>query len=219
MTIQLLEQTRIPDLTEKLAAARSKTWDAVQNIAAKMRPGMTESEARRVGQQTLAEMGSRKFWHKCHIRFGKGTALAFEDEYSDEILREDDIFYIDIGPIWDGIEGDAGATFVIGNNLEYLKCKEDSELVFKKTADAWRNQNLTGAALYKFAEDEAHRLGWILAPSYVRGHRLGEFPHSFYTTATIDTQDFVPAAARWVLEIQLCNKEATFGAFFEDILQ
>lgn len=217
--MQEIEQSKITDLTEKLAAARAKTWDAVQQIAAKMQPGMTESEARRVGQQTLAAMGSKKFWHKCHIRFGAGTTRSFDDDYTDEILKDEDIFYIDIGPIWDGIEGDAGATFTRGDNPLYLKCKQDSELVFQRTAEAWRTRSLTGEALYQFAEAEASRLGWMLAPSYVRGHRLGEFPHSFYTQATIDVQTFVPAVARWVLEIQLCNKEQTFGAFYEDLLQ
>ena len=217
--MQDIEQSKLIDLTEQLAAARAKTWEAVQSIAAKMKPGMTESEARRVGQQTLAEMGSKKFWHKCHIRFGASTVRSFDDEYSDEVLKEQDIFYIDIGPIWNGIEGDAGATFVRGNNPEYLKCKNDAELVFQRTADAWRTKKLTGTALYQFAEEEAKRLGWMLAPSYVRGHRLGEFPHSFYTKATIDIQPFVPAVARWVLEIQLCNAEQTFGAFYEDLLQ
>lgn len=217
--MQDIEQTKLEDLTEQLTKARAKTWEAVHNIASKMKPGMTESEARRVGQQTLAEMGSRKFWHKCHIRFGTSTTRSFDDEYVDTVLKENDIFYIDIGPIWSGIEGDAGATFVIGSNPEYQKCKEHSEEIFKLTADAWREQKLTGSALYQFAEHEAQKRGWMLAPSYVRGHRLGEFPHSFYTEATISEQNFVPAVARWVLEIQICNKEQTCGAFYEDILQ
>lgn len=217
--MQPFEETKLPDLTEQLAIARSKTWEAVEKIAAKMQPGMTESEARRIGQQTLAEMGSKKFWHKCHIRFGASTVRSFDDEYTDEILKENDIFYIDIGPIWNGIEGDAGATFVRGDNPKLLKCKHDVELIFKNTADAWRSKHLKGPELYRFAEQEAQRLGWILAPSYVRGHRLGEFPHSFYTKSTIESNDFTPAPARWVLEIQICDAEQQIGAFYEDILQ
>ncbi len=217
--MQPFEATKLPDLTEQLAIARTKTWDAVEKIASRMIPGMTESEARRVGQQTLAEMGSRKFWHKCHIRFGASTVRSFDDDYTDSILNEKDIFYIDIGPIWDGIEGDAGATFVLGDNPQYLKCKQDVEHVFKNTASAWRTKNLTGPQLYKFAEAEAERLGWMLAPSYVRGHRLGEFPHSFYTKSTIAANDFTPAPSRWVLEIHICSPDQTFGAFYEDILQ
>lgn len=216
---QVIERTTLADLTERLTAARAKTWDAVRAIAEKMEPGMTESEGRRIAQQTLAEMGVKKFWHPCHVRFGASTALSFSDAYTDAVLKDEDIFYVDIGPVWDGIEGDAGATFVRGSNSLHLKCKRDAEAVFKKTAGAWREKRLTGSALYQFAEEEARRLGWNLAPSYVRGHRLGEFPHSFYTKSKISAQDFVPATARWVLEIQLSHPEGAFGAFFEDILQ
>lgn len=214
-----LEQSKLPDLTEQLQIARRLTWEAVEKIASKMQTGMTESEARRVGQQTLSEMGSKKFWHKCHIRFGASTTLSFDDDYTDAILKDDDIFYIDIGPIWNGIEGDAGATFVRGKNPAFLKCKQDAELVFQKTADAWRHDKLNGPVLYQFAENQAEKLGWMLTPSYVRGHRLGEFPHSFYTKSTISENDFTPAPARWVLEIQICNHDKSFGAFYEDILQ
>jgi Xaa-Pro aminopeptidase len=217
--VNQIEKSNVEAIEEKLAESQALTWVAVAKIAEQIKPGMTELEAIRMGQKTLAELGCKKFWHKCHIRFGRGTVCSFEDEYADHVLGVDDIFYVDIGPIWNGIEGDAGATFVTGNNHDYVRCRNDVKLIFNRVAQAWRNQNLTGIDLYHFAEQEAKDRGWELAPSYVRGHRLSEFPHSFYSEAMIDALDFCPAPQRWMLEIHICDKNAGFGAFYEDILK
>jgi hypothetical protein len=61
-------------------------------------------------------------------------------------------------------------------------------------------------------------MGWELAPSYVRGHRLSEFPHSMYSDLTLDTVDYTPATHRWVLEVHICDPAKKFGAFYEDVL-
>lgn len=216
---QKIESSRLAGIEGRLAQSQALTWTAVAKIAAQIKPGMTELEAIRMGQKTLAELGCKKFWHKCHIRFGKGTVCSFEDEYADHVLGNDDIFYVDIGPIWDGIEGDAGTTFVTGTNPDYLRCKVDVKLIFDQVAAAWRSQKLTGVELYRVAERSAKERGWVLAPSYVRGHRLAEFPHSFHTEATIDSLDFCPVPKRWMLEIHICDLDHKFGAFHEDLLQ
>jgi Xaa-Pro aminopeptidase len=212
------ERSRYDDIDARLADARQKTWAAVEAIAKGIHPGMRESEGIKLAQQTLVDMGARKFWHKCHIRFGAGTILSFNDPYADEILRPDDIFYIDIGPIWDGIEGDAGATFVVGADAERARCRDDARVVFQAVKDHWQRQKVSGKALYEFAEEQAQRRGWVLAPSYVRGHRLSEFPHSFHSKLQVDELAFCPSPQRWVLEIHVCDPKLTFGAFYEDLL-
>jgi methionyl aminopeptidase len=41
----------------------------------------------------------------------------FEDTSERDVrLRDGDIFFIDIGPIWGDTEGDGGETFVVGQN-------------------------------------------------------------------------------------------------------
>lgn len=212
------EDSRLPDIDTQLAAARDQTWAAVHEIAARVHPGMRESEAIKIAQETLVRMGSKKFWHKCHVRFGSGTTKSFDDAYTDEILKPDDIYYVDIGPIWDGIEGDAGETFVNGKNPDYARLKADVRAVFDAVKRQWQTTEMTGQALYEFANGEAERRGWVLAPSYVRGHRLAEFPHSFHSKLTLGQVDFQPAPSRWMLEIHICDPALQYGGFFEDLL-
>ena len=212
------EVSKIPDIERAIDDARIKTWDAITKIKTAIIPGMKESEAIREAQGILAGMGSRKFWHKCHIRFGGNTVLSFNDEYRDLVLGENDIYYIDLGPIWNGIEGDAGATFVVGKSPDYERCRDDSKKVFDGVAKHWQKTGASGQALYEYAGKLAGEMGWELAPSYVRGHRLSEFPHSMYSGLTLDTVDYTPASHRWVLEVHICDPSKKFGAFYEDAL-
>lgn len=219
-------QTQLP--TEALASttthdalehARKRTWHAIQAIQANIHPGMSEKAAVNLAQKTLSDMGVRKFWHKCHVRFGKSTVLSFDDPYHDEvILQEQDIYFIDLGPVWDGIEGDAGCTFQTGSHPEHTKIRRDVEQLFFDLKHLWQTQKLSGQALYAKAEDLAKKMGWVYGPSYVRGHRISEFPHALYTKAGLGEQAFCPSAHRWILEVQIRSPDSRFGAFYEDIL-
>jgi methionine aminopeptidase len=216
--MQASEQSKVEDIDQKMAAARQKTWEAIDKIASQIEPGMTESEAIKLAQKTLAQMGSRKFWHRCHIRFGQGTIHNWDDPYVDNRLGENDIFYIDIGPVWSGIEGDGGKTFVVGSDERMAKIAGDAKIVYDNVKAVWLKDGVQGKELYRIAEEEAAKLGWKLAPSYVRGHRLSEFPHSFHSELHVDQLDFCPAPKRWVLEIHICDPQFKFGAFYEDLL-
>ncbi|MEY4630199.1 MAG: hypothetical protein RIQ81_319 [Pseudomonadota bacterium] len=215
---EAIEASRHDDLARRLGAVREKTWKALDAIARRIQPGMSELEAVKLAQATLAEMGSRKFWHKCHVRFGPGTAAGFDDPYENHQLTSDDIFYIDIGPVWDGIEGDAAATYVVGSNPELIRCRDDARKIFDETRYHWQENGVTGQELYRFATARAEMRGWVLAPDYVRGHRLSEFPHSFHSKMALEQAEFSPTPDRWVLEIQICHRDMKFGAYYEDIL-
>ena len=98
------------------------------------------------------------------------------------------------------------------------RCKDDAVAVFAGVKAQWQRHGTTGKDLYQFAQAQAAERGWLLAPSYVRGHRLSEFPHSFYSKLHIDELDYSPAPNRWVLEIHICDPQMRFGAFYEDML-
>ncbi|RYZ88461.1 MAG: aminopeptidase P family protein [Proteobacteria bacterium] len=203
----------------RLADARRQTWSALYHIADYIQVGMSESEAIQIAQTTLREMGVKKFWHKCHVRFGRSTVSGYSDPYLDEVLRVDDIFLVDIGPVWGGMEGDAGATFIVGHNADMIRCQQAVKTIFESVESHWRENAVSGKKLYAFAEDEAKKHGYILAPSYVRGHRLSEFPHSFHSELDVGDLDISPLPRQWVLEIHICDPEMKFGAFYEDLLQ
>lgn len=104
---------------EEFFAARSKTWEAINTISKQICVGMLEEEANEVVKSTLQEMGTRQGWHKPYVHFGQNTVKTlFETPEPGIRLGEDDIYFIDIAPVWNGYEGDAGHTFVTGSNPE-----------------------------------------------------------------------------------------------------
>jgi len=126
-----VERTRAGFSREALLAARAKTWEAVQRIAQSIRVGMPEEEAHGMARAILKEMGSAKNWHRPWIRFGLNTLKPYGVLSTRGVrLGGDDIFFVDIGPVWDGYEGDAGGTFVTGSSEEFRRCQADVKRLF-----------------------------------------------------------------------------------------
>ena len=200
--------------------ARDRTWRAVNEIRSLLKPGMTELEAIGSANSLMAKMGVKKFWHRTHVRFGPSTVLSFDDPYLKDVrLQADDIANIDIGPIWDGVEGDAGCAVVFGHDPKMIIIAADVKLIFDQVRSAWLESHWTGEKLHLFAEETARSLGYLLHPTYVKGHRLAEFPHSFYSKGqNLFDLAVEPKSKRWVLEIHICEPNMKFGAFYEDIL-
>src|SRR4051812_43956588 len=100
-----------------LKKARDKALEVVLKAAAKVSPGMSEAETKALLQNIQTEMGAPKNWHPPQIRFGENTLLPFGVPGNPEVrLKENDIFFFDIGPIFEGHEGDVGRPFVVGQN-------------------------------------------------------------------------------------------------------
>ena len=199
--------------------AQLKSWEALGRISEALWPGMLEEEAVRIANQILAEMGVRKFWHRTHIRFGANTLKDFSESSQAGVrLGSDDIYFIDIGPVFDGFEGDVGATFVTGSHPEMLRCKDDVKRLYNDVADIWRSQGICGKDLYAYADSKAKEWGWELVFDKVRGHRLSEFPHSFHFDGTLHDFNGSPQSHRWILEVQIRHPKESFGAFYEDLL-
>jgi Xaa-Pro aminopeptidase len=211
------------DPTE-LRNAQKRGWEAFTAIREMIRPGMLEEEARVAGEKILKDFGFEKNWHRLYVRFGENTLLKFgEVSKPDTRLGDNDIYYLDIGPLWrgrDGLlyEGDAGDTVVVGNDPEMKACAETNRKLFGIVAEIWRRESLTGAELYARATAEAKKLGYILHPQ-VDGHRAGDFPHQVFYKGGIGEIDFKPSAGIWILEMQIRHPTRPFGAFFEDTLE
>jgi methionyl aminopeptidase len=214
-----LEKVKSDFSAEKLASAQARSWEAVHAIAERMEPGMLESEAREIAQQVLKQKGAERFWHRTHVRFGVNTLRTFSDTSLPGVrLQNRDIFFLDIGPVFDGYEGDAGKTFTVGEDPEMRRAAEDTRFLFKLVRDYWAEKNVTGKALYAFATQQATQLGWEFILRGASGHRIGDFPHALYHRGNMESLQIIPAAQRWVLEIQLKHPTRQFGAFHEDIL-
>jgi Xaa-Pro aminopeptidase len=197
---------------------RHRTRAVMNEVAAAVRPGMIEEDARELMRRSLKDAGMLRGWHRIHVRFGRNTLKHFEDPSEPGVvLGENDIFFIDIGPVWRDHEGDGGETFVVGDDPEMHKAAHDVKAVFDATQARWHEDGLSGAALYRFAESEAQRLGWALNLD-MAGHRLSDFPHAVRHDGALLEADYAPSDALWVLEIQIRHPDRPFSAFYEDLL-
>src|SRR5580700_4610187 len=86
----------------QLLAQRARTHEAVTAIAAAIRPGMLEEEAVALANTLLGERQMRRGWHKVNLRFGVNTTLTFHSASQPRVvLGANDIFFIDIGPVFE----------------------------------------------------------------------------------------------------------------------
>lgn len=198
--------------------ARDLAWDALREVAAQVKAGMNEADIQSLLKDALAARGSEKPWHKPVVRIGSDTVKTFHP-LSDPDLRlaETDIFFLDIGPVWDGYEADVGDSFVLGQDAEMIRCAADCRVLFEIVRREWLESGRSGSELYRFADQQAKERGWQLVLE-VDGHRLGDFPHHAHYRGGMSEVDFRPSADAWVLEIQLRHPTREFGAFYEDLL-
>jgi Xaa-Pro aminopeptidase len=202
---------------ETMRQAQDLTWKAVDAIAKVIKPGMRESDAQEQGKQILAELGMDRIWHPLLIRFGANTLKTFKQRSEgDPVLGENDIFFIDMGVVWQGHEGDAGATFTTGSDPEMIACAAASKELFKRVEALWR-QGVSGVELYRYASDQAEAMGWKLNLD-IKGHRVSDFPHAIHRGGNLGDFEQAPNPGVWILEIQIAHPQRPFGAFYEDLL-
>jgi CDP-4-dehydro-6-deoxyglucose reductase, E3 len=200
-----------------IVAARERSIAAVTDIAALLRPGMSGAEARALADARLRAMGSQRNWHPTIVRFGEDTTCTSREPGDpSRRLRADDIVFIDIGPVWDGYEGDYGDTFVFGADQAHRRCAEAARAVFAEARAAWMD-GASGIDLYALAETAARRHGCTLVHE-MAGHRVSDFPHALYGRHKLAQAGFAPGEGLWVLEIQVRDQIRPIGAFFEDVL-
>ena len=203
---------------EALLAAQAMTWRAVKEIGRRVVPGTRESEAKAIAHAVLVELGHDRRWHPNIVRVGANTRLMWKEPSPDDpVLGEHDLFFVDLGPVFDGHEGDAGTTFVVGDDAEMRACAEACRALWDRVADAWRELRPSGRALYAFAKQEAEAMGWVFN-HHVKGHRVGDFPHAVHQKPELGAVSHVPADGLWILEIQIRHPSKPFGAFHEDLL-
>lgn len=198
--------------------ARERSWAALEAIRARMLPGISEDEAKAAAESVFRELGVERIWHQPLIRIGANTTLAFRQPSAPGVrLGEDDIYFIDLGLVFDGHEGDVGATYATGADPGRQACAAAAKALFDDVAGAWRERGLAGQALYAYAEGQAEAMGWRLNHQ-TKGHRVSDFPHAIYRAGDLGSLDVPPAAGLWILEIQIVHPSEPYGAFYEDLL-
>jgi len=209
----------------ELRAAQDKARALFEDIVAAglIAPGRTESEVERdIFQLAKSKYGVKRHWHK--------RVTVYREEPPDLTIAEDDIVYVDLGPVFGDWEADFGRTFVVGDNPAKLKLRDALPEMFKiGRAHFDSNDALTGADLFDFMRQQAADRGWTFGGE-IAGHIVGEFPHTKIPGAE---SSFViapenPGRLRdpdengnikhWILEVHLIDPSRSFGGFYEELI-
>jgi Xaa-Pro aminopeptidase len=201
----------------KLYRARETARTLTYELASLLRPGMNEAQAHLLYKDLSRKHGVDKQWHPPKLRFGSNTLKSFKEESDLLVLQEEDIFFIDIGPVIDGHEADYGETFAIGSQFDHKHIADTSRKVFHEVGNYWLKERCGGGELYEYAKKRATHYGYVLNMGS-DGHRIGDFPHHIHFKGGLVevSEEIIPDA--WILEIHLADPKKRFGAFYEDIL-
>jgi Xaa-Pro aminopeptidase len=203
---------------EKMRGAQTQALQVMQAAAAQLTTGMTEEEAVALLTNMLALAGVDTHWHPPIVRFGRNTSKVYHEKSDPTVsLQATDIFFIDIGPVFDGHEADVGATFVRGDDPVLLRVQQACQQVFTEVAAHWTDTGISGQALYQFAAQRAAAYEMQLNHQ-IKGHRVGDFPHKLYASGQLGDYTAPLESGIWVLEIQLLDPLTGMGGFVEQVL-
>ncbi len=214
----MIEKTGDKFNLDTYMSARKTAMKAALLFAQHVNVGMNFKDMEGLIDEIFMLLKIEKKWHMSKIRIGSDTLKTFKEKSDESIeLQENDIYFLDIGPVIDGHEADYGMTFTKGNNPDYAKIQKASKELFNLAQNKWKEESINGEELYTFLESEANKLGYELDEK-MKGHRLGDFPHHVHFRGNLTEQDKKPIENLWVLEVHLLDKKNNVGAFFEDIL-
>ncbi len=198
--------------------ARQSTLETLNKISRMIEPGIDEPEGIELINKELKAAGSQKFWHPTKFRIGKNTLKSFGQRSDLSIkLQKNDIFFIDIGPVFFDHEADLGRTYQVGPSNDFSEIIKASEEIFQETKKIWIDEKLSGKELYQYAKSITLKKGYEFNFDML-GHRLGDFPHALHYKGNLLDFKSTPQKNLWVLEILIRDPSNNFGAFYEDIL-
>src|SRR5208282_5468520 len=108
-----LEEVRATALLD----AQGKAGALFQEVEAQklIRPGQKETEINESIYALATSMyGISKYWHKRIVRAGPNTLAPYDENPPDLTVKEDDIVFLDLGPVFEEWEADFGRTYVVG---------------------------------------------------------------------------------------------------------
>jgi Xaa-Pro dipeptidase len=228
-TLDATEQTKVTEL--RRAQQKAELLFHEVEVRQLIRPGITESQLNQEIYDLAKEMfGISTYWHKRIVRAGANTLLPYAENPPDHTLQEDDILFLDLGPVFEEYEADFGRTFVLGQNPAKRKMRDDVAQAF---ADGKRyffaHPEITGSELYAYAVSLAGKYGWEFGGP-IAGHLIGQFPHEKISgdkiSLYVHPDSHLPMRAKdergnsrhWILEIHFVDRARQIGGFFEELL-
>ena len=216
-----------------LLAAQAQAAALFDEVAGSglIRAGVLESElSREVFELAARRYGVRRHWHHRVVRCGPNTLLSYYDRPADRRLAEDDVVYLDFGPVFNAWEADFGRSYVLGDDARKHQLVADIGATFRRGRELYLNRpDVTAGELYDFVEAEARRLGWEFGAA-TAGHLIGHFPHEHSPAepkrfsirhgnqVRIREADARGAPRHWILEVHFVDRAQQYGAFCEELL-
>jgi Xaa-Pro dipeptidase len=217
-----------------LLEAQGKAFSLFDHVVANnlIRAGVRESELnQQIYDLAFDLFGIRKYWHKRIVRAGKNTLAPYRENPPDLILQEDDIVFLDFGPVFEDWEADVGRTYVLGNDARKQRLKADVERAFALGKQYFETHcdTITCSELYHYIRSLALAGGWNYDIPHA-GHLIGRFPHERMpddpNELYIRPDNNIPMASRndqgqlrhWILEVHFLDPEHEIGVFVEALL-
>jgi|ERR1700728_189848 Xaa-Pro aminopeptidase len=213
------------------AQEKAQTLFAETQARNLIRTGAKESEINE-GIYALAEsmFGISRYWHKRIVRAGRNTLAPYDENPPDLTVGEDDIIFLDFGPVVEEWEADFGRTYVVGNDpLKHKLCRDIEEAFVHGKQYFHEHPEITAAELYAHAQKLAEQYGWEYGGP-IAGHLIGVFPHeriaddkiTLYVHPKNPNRMRVPDASgrerHWILEIHFVDRTREIGGFYEQLL-
>ena len=216
-----------------LLDAQEKAQALFEEVEAQklIRPGVAETEINESIYALAEQMyGISRYWHKRIVRAGRNTLAPYDENPPDLTVGEDDIVFLDLGPVFEEWEADFGRTFVVGKDpLKHKLCRDIQDGFAKGKQYFHEHPDITAAELYGFAAALSGASGMGVRWPY-RGHLIGVFPHekiagdkiSLYVHPENHRRMRMPDASgrkrHWILEIHFVDRVREIGGFYEELL-
>lgn len=194
-------------------------------------PGKLESElTNEIHELARSRFGVRRHWHKRIARAGENTMLTYYDQAEDRRIADDDVVYLDFGPVFEAWEADFGRTYVLGSDPAKHRLVSDIAAAFQKGKALYEDTPaLTAGELYDYVAALAPESGWDFGAA-TAGHLIGHFPHERETQdvkrfsirhdnpQSLREPDATGRPRHWILEIHFIDRQRRIGGFYEELL-
>jgi Xaa-Pro dipeptidase len=219
--------------TERLGDAQLKAEQLFDEIERRqiIRPGVTEKDVNEAIFALAKDLfGVEKHWHKRIVRSGANTLEQYDENPPNLTIGDDDIVFLDFGPVFEDWEADFGRTYVLGDDPLKHKLRHDIAAAFAEGKQYFHERaDITCSQLFAHACSLADKYGWEFGGA-IAGHLLGEFPHeripndriSLYVHPENDLRMRTPDAngqpRHWILEIHFVDRARRIGGFYEELI-
>ncbi len=229
---------------EGFLACQRLAREAVRHVASLLKPGWTEKHAATLVNTYLSDSGVKGFFHRSFAWFGERTrfdGIVNYAQYSptNRTLGENEVFILDVAPIYKSYACDIGYTSSLGPNEEWKRAEQFLKKIRQQIPEMV-DGGMAGDELWKELDAKIRQAGYDNIhqqyPFAVLGHRLhreSELPlplsylnfgwQSFwsFTSRGLFGQLLGPnfqgdMTGIWAVEPHIGGKG--FGAKFEEIL-